>query len=63
MPHLRTSVGVDTLNCQSHHAPSNHYLGRSQSASVKDQCTRRLLAQAASKRLCGKLGKKGVLIA
>ena len=63
MPHLRASVGVDTLNCQSHHAPSNHHLGRGQSASVKDQCTRRLLTQAASKRLRGKLGKKDVLIA
>ena len=36
MPHLRPSIGVDALNCQSHHAPSNHHLGRGKAASVED---------------------------
>ena len=63
MSHLWTSVRIDAFNRQSHDAPRDYHLSRGQSTSVKDQCTRHLLTQAASERLCGKLGKKGILIA
>ena len=63
MPHLRPSIGVDALNCQSHHAPGNHHLGRGKAARVEDQRTRHFLAQAASKRLSRKLRQKRILVA
>ena len=63
MPHLRSRVGIDALNRQSHDTPCNHNLSGGKTARIEHKCARRFLAQAASKRLCRKLGKKGVFVA
>ena len=63
MPHLRSRVGIDTLNRQPHDTPCNHNLSGGKTARIEHQCARRRLAQAASKRLCRKLRKKGIFVA
>ena len=56
MSHLWTSVRIDALNRQSHDAPRDYHLGRSKASGIEHYRARRLLAQAASKRLRRQLG-------